>query len=175
MMRGDKYQLAQIAVTWFDNLSVFLLIVLILLPICLKLQQGGGKIASLTLIVHSVWLGLTGIFLIVSLATFTRIQDALYRSGDSIDRDLPEASRDVSMTYYVFLFLAALLASANMFFAIFRKANIRKGVSHHSPLSQIKHPHKTQTNQHYIVPPPRNPNPHNLNPRLNPRGNGRLR
>ncbi|KAL2852556.1 hypothetical protein BJX68DRAFT_265446 [Aspergillus pseudodeflectus] len=127
MMRSDKYQLAQIAVTWFDNLSVFLLIVLILLPICLKLQQGGGKIASITLIVHSVWLGLTGIFLIVSLATFTRIQDAIYRSGDSIDSDLPEASRDVTMTYYVFLFLAALLGGANLFFALFRRANIRKG------------------------------------------------
>ncbi|KAL2788522.1 hypothetical protein BJX66DRAFT_340195 [Aspergillus keveii] len=127
MMRGDKYQLAQIAVTWFDSLSVFLLIVLILLPICLKLQQGGGKIASLTLIVHSVWLGLTGIFLLVSLATFTRIQDAIYRSGDSIDSDLPEASRDVTMTYYVFLFLAALLGGANLFFALFSRANIRKG------------------------------------------------
>jgi hypothetical protein len=135
MMRGDKYQLAQIAVTWFDNLSVFLLIVLILLPICLKLQQGGGKIASLTLIVHSVWLGLTGIFLLVSLATFTRIQDAIYRSGDSIDSDLPEATRDVTMTYYVFLFLAALLGGANLFFALFRRANIRKGVSrHHLPI-----------------------------------------
>ncbi|KAL3466121.1 hypothetical protein BJX64DRAFT_284701 [Aspergillus heterothallicus] len=127
MLRYDKYQLTQIAVTWFDSLSVFLLIVLILLPICLKLQQGGGKIASLTLIVHSVWLGLTGIFLLVSLATFTRIQDAIYRSGDSFDSDLPKASRDVTMTYYVFLFLAALLAGANLFFALFRRANIRKG------------------------------------------------
>ncbi|KAL2855379.1 hypothetical protein BJY01DRAFT_243343 [Aspergillus pseudoustus] len=127
MLRGDKYQLAQIAVTWFNSLSVFLLIVLILLPICLKLQQGGGKFASLTLIIHSVWLGLCGIFLLVSLATFTRVQDAIYRSGDSIDRNLPKASRDVTMTYYVFLFLAALLAGANLFFALFRRANIRKG------------------------------------------------
>ncbi|KAL2814150.1 hypothetical protein BJX63DRAFT_204928 [Aspergillus granulosus] len=127
MLRYDKYQLAQIAVTWFRHLSVFLLIVLILLPICLKLQQGGGKFASLTLIIHSVWLGLCGIFLLVSLATFTRVQDSTYRSGDSIDFNFAKATRNVTMTYYVFLFLAALLAGANLFFALFRRANIRKG------------------------------------------------
>ncbi|KAL2867339.1 uncharacterized protein BJX67DRAFT_381053 [Aspergillus lucknowensis] len=127
MMRIDKYNLAQIAVRWFESLSVFLLIVLILLPICLKLQQGGGKFASLTLVVHSVWLGLCGIFLLVGLATYSRIQDAIYRTQDSIDANLPKASRGVNMAYFVFLFLAALLGGANMFFAFFRKANIRKG------------------------------------------------
>ncbi|KAL2825040.1 hypothetical protein BDW59DRAFT_172544 [Aspergillus cavernicola] len=127
MMRLDKYQLAQIAVRWFDSLSVYLLIVLILVPICVKLQQGGGKFASLTLVVHSIWLALCGIFLLVSLAVYSRIQDAIYRTQDRINVNLPKASRGVTMTYYVFLFLGALLASANMFFALFRQANIRKG------------------------------------------------
>ncbi|KAL3482175.1 hypothetical protein BJX99DRAFT_268552 [Aspergillus californicus] len=127
MMRVDKFQLAQIAVHWFDSLSVFLLIVLILLPICLKLQRGGGKFASLTLVVHSIWLALCGIFLLVSLATYSRIQDAIYRTQDRISNNLPKASRGVTMAYYVFLFLGALLASANMFLALFRSANIRKG------------------------------------------------
>ncbi|KAL4915815.1 hypothetical protein BDW62DRAFT_118578 [Aspergillus aurantiobrunneus] len=126
MMRIDKYQQALTAVKWFDSLSVFLLIVLILLPICLKLQ-GGGNIATLTLIVHGAWLALCGIFLLVSLAIYSRIQDAIYRTGDSVDLSLARASRGVSMTYYVFLFLAALLGGANMFFALFRKSNIRKG------------------------------------------------
>jgi hypothetical protein len=129
ILRLDKYQQAQTAVRWFDNLSVFLLIVLILLPICLKLQQGGGKFAALTLVIHSVWLALCGVFLLVSLAIFSKVQDALYRTGDNVDVDLTKALRNVTMTYYVFLFLAGLLASANLFFALFRKANIRKGVS----------------------------------------------
>ncbi|KAL4796312.1 hypothetical protein BDV19DRAFT_361390 [Aspergillus venezuelensis] len=126
IMRYDKYQQAQTATIWFENLSIFLLIVLILLPICLKLQ-GGGKIATLTLIVHGAWLALTGIFLLVSLAVYTRIQDALYRTGDTFDFNLIKSSRGVSMAYYVFLFLAALLGGANMFFALFCSANIRRG------------------------------------------------
>ncbi|KAL4866735.1 hypothetical protein BDV12DRAFT_198829 [Aspergillus spectabilis] len=127
IMRIDKFQQAQTAVRWFDSLSVYLLIVLILLPICLKLQQGGGKLASLTLVVHSILLALCGIFLLVGLATYTRIQDSLYRKGDSFDLDLTKATRGVTMAYYVFLFLGALLAAANMFFALFRKSNIRRG------------------------------------------------
>ncbi|KAL4944257.1 hypothetical protein BDV06DRAFT_233597 [Aspergillus oleicola] len=127
IMRYDKYQQTQTATTWFDSLSVFLLIVLILLPICLKLQQGSGKFATLTLIAHGAWLVLCGIFLLVGLAVYSRIQDALYRTGDNFDPDLIKSSRDVSMAYYVFLFLAALLGGANMFFALFRSANIRKG------------------------------------------------
>ncbi|KAL4951394.1 hypothetical protein BDW69DRAFT_201439 [Aspergillus filifer] len=126
IMRYDKYQQAQTATTWFDNLSVFLLIALILLPICMELQ-GSGKLTTLTLIVHGAWLALTGIFLLVSLAVYTRIQDALYRTGDNFDADLIKSSRGVSMAYYVFLFLAALLGGANMFFALFRSANIRRG------------------------------------------------
>ncbi|KAL4962919.1 uncharacterized protein BDV14DRAFT_202365 [Aspergillus stella-maris] len=126
IMRYDKYQQTQTATTWFENLSVFLLIVLILLPICLKLQ-GSGKFATLTLIIHGAWLALTSVFLLISLAVYTGIQDALYRTGDNFDLDLIKSSRGVSMVYYVFLFLAALLGGANMFFALLRSANIRRG------------------------------------------------
>ncbi|KAL4879289.1 hypothetical protein BJY04DRAFT_220409 [Aspergillus karnatakaensis] len=128
MMRYDKFQQAQTAVKWFDSISIYLLIVLILLPICLKLHQSGTKLAKLTFIVHSILLGFLFIFLLVALATYTRIQDALYRSGDSFDIDLVRGTRGVTMTYYVFLFLGALLAGANMFFALFRKSNLRRGV-----------------------------------------------
>ncbi|KAL4928197.1 uncharacterized protein BDV17DRAFT_101761 [Aspergillus undulatus] len=128
IMRYDKYQQAMTATRWFDTLAVFLLIVLVLLPICLKLQQGGRKLATLTLIVNGAWLALTGIFLIVSLAVYSRIQDAIYRTrDDDLDLDMIKSSRGVGMAYYVFLFLAALLGGANMFFALFQKANIRKG------------------------------------------------
>ncbi|KAL5333533.1 hypothetical protein BJX70DRAFT_380750 [Aspergillus crustosus] len=127
IMRIDKYQQAQVAVRWFDSISIYLLIVIVLLPVCLKIHQGGGKIASLTLIIHSVILALCGIFLLVGLATYTRIQDALYRTGDSFDLDLVRGARGVTMTYYVFLFLGALAAAANLFFALFRKSNIRRG------------------------------------------------
>ncbi|KAL4995148.1 hypothetical protein BDV10DRAFT_188347 [Aspergillus recurvatus] len=129
MMRTDKYQQAQTAVAWFNRLSIFLLIVTILLPICRKLQQGGGIFATLTLVVHSLWLALTGIFLLVSLAIYTRIQDALFRSGDDISFNLRKASNGVTMAYYVFLFIAALLAVANMSIALLRKANLRKGIT----------------------------------------------
>ncbi|KAL4736546.1 hypothetical protein BDV11DRAFT_211120 [Aspergillus similis] len=129
MMRGDKYQQAQTAVEWFSNLSVFLLIVIILLPICRKLQRGGGIFATLTLVVHSIWLALTGIFLLVSLAINTRVRDALFRSGDEISTDLRKAANGVTMTYAVFLFIAALLALVNMVIALLRKANLRKGLT----------------------------------------------
>ncbi|KAL4748191.1 hypothetical protein BDW72DRAFT_215025 [Aspergillus terricola var. indicus] len=129
MMRGDKYQQAQTAVDWLSRLSVFLLIVIILLPICRKLQQGGGIFATLTLVVHSIWLALTGIFLLVSLAINTRVRDALFRSGDDISFDLRKASNGVTMAYSVFLFIAALLAVANMGIALLRKANLRKGIT----------------------------------------------
>ncbi|KAL6238314.1 hypothetical protein BDW75DRAFT_247693 [Aspergillus navahoensis] len=128
IMRYDKYQQAQTAVEWFNRLSVFLLIVAILLPICLKLQRG-GSFRTLTLFAHSAWLALTGIFLLVSLALYTRISDALFRTGDNLKPNFLRASRDVSMVYHVFLFIAALLAVANMGFALLRKANLRKGIT----------------------------------------------
>ncbi|KAL4814670.1 hypothetical protein BDW67DRAFT_82808 [Aspergillus spinulosporus] len=124
MMRGDKYQDAQTAVYWFSRLSVFLLIVIIMLPICRKLQQGGGIFATLTLVVHSVWLALTGIFLLVSLAVNTRV-----RTGDSLSPNFVKASNGVTMAYSVFLFIAALLALVNMGIALVRKANLRKGLT----------------------------------------------
>ncbi|KAL5048595.1 hypothetical protein BDW71DRAFT_15148 [Aspergillus fruticulosus] len=128
IMRYDKYQQAEAAVVWFNRLSVFLLIVTVLLPICLKLQ-GGGTFRTLTLFANSAWLALTSIFLIVSLALYTRIADARFRTGDYLKPNFLKASRDVSMVYHVFLFIAALLAVANMGFALFRKANLRKGVT----------------------------------------------
>ncbi|KAL4762401.1 uncharacterized protein BDW70DRAFT_27222 [Aspergillus foveolatus] len=124
MIRGDKYQDAQTAVQWFSRLSVFLLIVIIMLPICRKLQQGGGIFATLTLVLHSLWLALTGIFLIVSLAITTRV-----RSGDRDSFKLVKASNGVTMAYSVFLFIAALLALVNMSIALVRKANLRKGLT----------------------------------------------
>lgn len=128
MMRGDKYQQALTAVKWFDNLSVYLLIVLILLPICLKLQ-GSGSFKTITLFGHGAWLALCGIFLLVSLACFSKIQTTLYKDYDLPKEDFVKSTRGVTMTYYVFLFLAALLATANMALALFRRASIRKGVS----------------------------------------------
>ncbi|KAL4809880.1 hypothetical protein BDV18DRAFT_156257 [Aspergillus unguis] len=127
MMRQDKYQRALVAVKWFDSISIFILIAIILLPICLKLQKGGGTIATLTLPVHAAWLGLCGIFLLVSLAVYSKAIDSLL-SDDFPEFGLVRSARDVTMAYYVFLFLAALLAGANMFFALFRKKNLQKGV-----------------------------------------------
>ncbi|KAL4901131.1 hypothetical protein BDW74DRAFT_86393 [Aspergillus multicolor] len=131
IMRYDKYQQAQTATQWFNSISIFLLIIAILLPICLKLQRSGdGKpdnIATLTLYVHAAWLALTGIFLLVSLAVYSHIQDSLYRTGESIDIDLVKSSRNLSMTYYVFLFLAALLAVGNMGYALLGKESLRRG------------------------------------------------
>lgn len=130
MMRTDKYQQALTAVKWFDNLSIYLLIVLILLPICLKLQ-GSGSFKTITLFGHGAWLALCGIFLLVSLACFSKIQTAMYKDFEVPKADFIKSTRGVTMTYYVFLFLAALLATANMALALFRRANIRKGVSLH--------------------------------------------
>ncbi|KAL4973049.1 hypothetical protein BDW66DRAFT_154198 [Aspergillus desertorum] len=109
IMRYDKYQLALTAVAWFNSLSIFLLIVTILLPICLKLQ-GTGKLRALTLFAHSAWLALTGIFLVVSLALYTRISDALFGTGDSLRLDFLEASRDVSMITLLTVPILALSA-----------------------------------------------------------------
>lgn len=137
MMRADKYQQALTAVRWFDNLSVYLLIVLILLPICLKLQ-GSGTFKTITLFGHGAWLALCGIFLVVSLACFSKIQTTMYKDFELPKADFIKSTRGVTVTYYVFLFFAALLATANMALALFRRASIRKGVSLHgaSPFSQ---------------------------------------
>ncbi|CBF87054.1 predicted protein [Aspergillus nidulans FGSC A4] len=124
MMRGDKYWDAQTAVQWFSRLAIFLLIVIIMLPICRKLQQGGGIFATLTLVLHSLWIALTGIFLIVSLALTTRV-----RVGDRDGFKLEKASNGVTMAYSVFLFIAALLALVNMGIALVKKANLRKGLT----------------------------------------------
>ncbi|RDW67386.1 uncharacterized protein DSM5745_09252 [Aspergillus mulundensis] len=135
IMRYDKYQQAATATAWFNSISIFLLMIAVLLPICLDLQRSGSssgdakahKFATLTLYVHSAWLGLTGLFLLVSLAVYSHIQDSLYRTGDTIDIDLVRSARNLSMTYYVFLFLAALLGVANMGFALVKKESLRRG------------------------------------------------
>ncbi|KAL4990017.1 hypothetical protein BDW68DRAFT_175379 [Aspergillus falconensis] len=107
IMRYDKYQQAEAAVVWFNRLSVFLLIVTVLLPICLKLQ-GGGTFRTLTLFANSAWLALTGIFLIVSLALYTRIADARFRTGDYLKPNFLKASRDVSMVTVLTILVLAL-------------------------------------------------------------------
>ncbi|KAI9373927.1 hypothetical protein BJX61DRAFT_541288 [Aspergillus egyptiacus] len=110
-LTSTKYQLAGIAVEWFTSLAVYLLMILLLIPICHKLRPDSGKILR---ILYAGWLVLCGILLLVSHAMYTRMQDAAYRSYDRVDASLPKATRDVTMAYYVFLMLAALLAAAEV-------------------------------------------------------------
>jgi MFS superfamily sulfate permease-like transporter len=126
------YQLINIPTSWFGLVGNFLLIALIMIPLCKRLVQGNSKIAKMVTIVNSLYIALLAVVLLCALATYTRVVDAPY-SGRYRTSDLFLAvhQKRLRTAYSVLAIIGMLMAAANMLFALARGRHLRKGVSYH--------------------------------------------
>ncbi|KAF5858544.1 hypothetical protein ETB97_004287 [Aspergillus alliaceus] len=125
----NVYSQVNIAAQWFSMVATFLLIALIMIPICTRLVQGSPKIAKAVTTVHSLYVAMLAIVLLCDLSIYTRVIDATRRGGfNSSDLELPEHQKRLATAYHVLSVIGMLMASANMLFALARGHHLRKGI-----------------------------------------------
>ncbi|KNG89702.1 integral membrane protein [Aspergillus nomiae NRRL 13137] len=123
------YQLAGLAPSWLIPVAHFLLIAVIMIPICKRLVQGNRKIAKMVTTVHTGYIVVLGIVLLCYLAIYTHLVDAAYRTGARVDLSgLRLHQRRLATAYYVLAVIGMLMAAANMLFALARGHHLRRGV-----------------------------------------------
>ncbi|KAE8381553.1 hypothetical protein BDV26DRAFT_289401 [Aspergillus bertholletiae] len=122
-------RIINIVPNWFDTWANFLLIALIMIPICKRLVHGNRKIAKMVTIVHTIYVTLLGIVLLCGLAIWTHIIDARNVRGTRTNTvALAYNQRRLTTAYYVMAVVGMLMAAANMFFALARGHHLRRGI-----------------------------------------------
>ncbi|KAE8370635.1 hypothetical protein BDV27DRAFT_35646 [Aspergillus caelatus] len=123
------YQLVSLLPSWLSALANFLLIAVIMIPICKRLVQGNRKIAKMVTIVHTIYVIVLGIILLCHLAIYTHIIDASYRTGDRVNAStLRHHQMRLATAYTVLSVIGMLMAAANMLFALARGRHLRRGI-----------------------------------------------
>ncbi|KAF7596654.1 hypothetical protein BBP40_000576 [Aspergillus hancockii] len=123
------YQVINIPLNWFGMVGNFLLVALIMIPLCKRLVEGNSKIARMVTIAHSAYVALLAILLLCTLAIYTRVINARYSSSyRASDVFLPLHYQRLKTAYCVLAVIGMLLAAASMLFALARGRHLRKGI-----------------------------------------------
>ncbi|KJK64088.1 hypothetical protein P875_00138499 [Aspergillus parasiticus SU-1] len=122
------YQLVSLVPGWLSALAYFLLIALIMVPICKRLVQGNRKIAKMVTIVHTIYVVVLGIILLCHLAIYTHLIDVSYRGTLVSASTLRYHQMRLATAYAVLSVIGMLMAAANMLFALTRGHHLRRGV-----------------------------------------------
>ncbi|OGM47506.1 integral membrane protein [Aspergillus bombycis] len=123
------YQLVGLVPTWLIPVAHFLLIAVIMIPICKRLLQGNRKIAKMVTTVHTGYIVVLGIVLLCYLAIFTHLIDTTYRTGARVSSStLRLHQRRLATAYYALSVIGMLMAAANMLFALVRGRHLRRGI-----------------------------------------------
>ncbi|KAB8269507.1 hypothetical protein BDV30DRAFT_187560 [Aspergillus minisclerotigenes] len=122
------YQLVSLVPGWLSALAYFLLIALIMVPICKRLVQGNRKIAKMVTIVHTIYVVVLGIILLCHLAIYTHLVDASYRGTLVSGSTLRYHQIKLATAYAVLAVIGMLMAAANMLFALTRGHHLRRGI-----------------------------------------------
>ncbi|KAK2747922.1 hypothetical protein FQN57_001513 [Myotisia sp. PD_48] len=106
---------------WFSNFARYLLLGITMLPVCTQLHLASGQVlASVTRIIHMVYLGVVGIVLITPLSILT---DYIVRLGnDSFVAVVP-----LRVTWAVLSALGVIIAGASILIAVGRNPQLRQG------------------------------------------------
>ena len=148
------YQLVGLVPSWLIPVAHFLLIAVIMIPICKRLVQGNRNIAKMVTTVHTGYIVLLGIVLLCYLAIYTHLVDAAYRTGTRADvSGLRLHQRRLATAYYVLAVIGMLMAAANMLFALARGHHLRRGVRYFAQYTFI-HRYLTWICYRSYSPPP---------------------
>ncbi|KAE8326001.1 hypothetical protein BDV39DRAFT_97276 [Aspergillus sergii] len=122
------YQRVSLVPSWLSALAYFLLIALIMVPVCKRLLQGNRKIAKMVTIVHTIYVVVLGIILLCHLAIYTHLVDASYRGTLVSASTLRHHQMRLATAYTVLSVIGMLMAAANMLFALTRGHHLRRGI-----------------------------------------------
>ncbi|KAB8221595.1 hypothetical protein BDV33DRAFT_76723 [Aspergillus novoparasiticus] len=123
------YQIVSLVPSWLSALAYFLLIALIMVPICKRLVQGNRKIAKMVTVVHTIYVVVLGIILLCHLAIYTHLVDASYRTHVLVSAStLRYHQIRLATAYTVLSVIGMLMAAGNMLFALTRGHHLRRGI-----------------------------------------------